>query len=112
MSKGSKTRALFAANLSRLRKGRKLSQKRLSEIAGLTHNFINDIETGKKGVSFETIDRLSEALQVEPMSFLADPDYLHKHEMEDLLIALERLNLNINRVFDTYKNATIEESKQ
>ena len=110
MTKGSKTKTLFAANLSRLRKGRKLSQKRLSEIAGLTHNFINDIETAKKGVSFETIDRLSEALQVEPMHFFADSNYLHKHEMEDLLTALERLNVSINRVFDSYKNATIEES--
>jgi transcriptional regulator with XRE-family HTH domain len=38
----------------------------LAAEADLTHNFINDIENGKKWVSAETIGKLAIALKVEP----------------------------------------------
>jgi transcriptional regulator with XRE-family HTH domain len=37
----------------------------------LTHNFINDIENGRKWISSETLARLSTALEVAPYQFFA-----------------------------------------
>nr|AGS52313.1 hypothetical protein [uncultured bacterium contig00063] len=42
-------RNLFCTNLKRLREDVVLSQNMLAKKAGLTANFINDLENGKKG---------------------------------------------------------------
>jgi transcriptional regulator with XRE-family HTH domain len=59
-------RLLLSENLRRLRSIQKISQLSLAELSGLTHNFINDIENGKKWVSAETIAKLAVGLNVEP----------------------------------------------
>ena len=74
--KGINIRYLFAKNLKRLRTSANLSQVNLAAQAGLTHNFINDIENGKKWVSPETIAKLACVLKAEPYQFfLADPKW-------------------------------------
>jgi transcriptional regulator with XRE-family HTH domain len=71
--KGNDIRSLFSRNLKRLRGLQKISQLTLANQADLTHNFINDIEKGKKWVSAETIAKISSALRVEPYQlFLPD----------------------------------------
>ena len=73
---GISIRSLFAKNLRRLRGLAKLSQINLAAEAGLTHNFINDIENGKKWVSPESIAKLAIALRAEPYQFfISDPKY-------------------------------------
>ena len=62
-------RVLFSKNLRRLRLLQNKSQLTLALDAGLTHNFINDIEKCKKGVSIRTLAKLSAALKVEPYQF-------------------------------------------
>ena len=59
-------RNLVSTNLKRLRSVQNLSQIGLARLAGLTHNFINDIENCKKGISDKTLARLSVALKIEP----------------------------------------------
>jgi transcriptional regulator with XRE-family HTH domain len=61
--------ALFSKNLKRLRTAASISQLTLASQAELTHNFINDIENGKKWVSAKTIGKLATALQAEPYQF-------------------------------------------
>jgi transcriptional regulator with XRE-family HTH domain len=56
----------------------KISQLKLGIKINLTHNFINDIERGKKGASFETIAKLAVALNVEPYRF-----FLPRKEKQD-----------------------------
>ena len=51
-----------------------MSQLGLAHSAELTHNFINDIENGKKGVSAKTLAKLSIALNVEPHQFFLPED--------------------------------------
>ena len=46
-----------------------MSQLGLALSTGLTHNFINDIENCKKGVSAKTLAKLSVALNAEPYQF-------------------------------------------
>ena len=67
--KGINIRSLFSNNLRRLRHLANISQVELAGRADLTHNFINDIENGKKWVSAETIGKLAIALKAEPYQF-------------------------------------------
>jgi transcriptional regulator with XRE-family HTH domain len=70
---GTDVRSLFSRNLRRLRALHNISQMSLADQADLTHNFINDIEKGKKWVSAETIAKIANALRIEPYQlFLPD----------------------------------------
>jgi len=60
---------LISYNIKRLRAVQSISQLNLSVKTGLTHNFINDIENCKKGVSAKTLAKLSIALNAEPHQF-------------------------------------------
>ncbi|MDR1858350.1 MAG: helix-turn-helix transcriptional regulator [Treponema sp.] len=106
MNKKTKTKSLFSANLARLRKEAGLSQKRIAEHTGLTGNYLYDLENAKKCASFDTIDRLSKALEVEPMQFFVDPDHWEKNKDLYFLTTLERINKNINRMFKKKKKKT------
>jgi transcriptional regulator with XRE-family HTH domain len=71
---------LISSNLKRFRTLQNLSQLGLSINTGLTHNFINDIENCKKGVSAKTLAKLSVALNVEPYQFFL-PENLSGNDM-------------------------------
>jgi len=60
---------LLSSNIKRLRSLQNISQLNLALKTGLTHNFINDIENCKKGVSAKTLAKLSVALKVQPYQF-------------------------------------------
>ena len=62
-------RQLVSMNLRRLRNLQNLSQMSLALGAGVAHNFINDVENCKKGISVKTLAKLSAALNVEPYQF-------------------------------------------
>jgi transcriptional regulator with XRE-family HTH domain len=67
-------RHLVGMNVRRLRLLRNLSQLDLAVNADLTHNFINDLENGKKGISCRSLAKLSIALEVEPFQFFLPRD--------------------------------------
>ena len=69
LDNAAKIKILFGANLKRLRGIANKSQVRLALEAGLSHNFINNIENGKKWASAETIGILASVLKVEPQQF-------------------------------------------
>jgi len=73
-------RLLVSRNLRRIRSRQNLSQLSLAVNAGITHNFINDIENCKKGVSARTLAKLSKALNVEPHQFFL-PDSMSNDKM-------------------------------
>jgi len=60
---------LISNNLKRLRAVHNMSQLALAVNTGLTHNFINDIENCKKGVSASTLAKFSTVFSVEPYQF-------------------------------------------
>jgi len=74
-------RLLVSRNLKRLRSMQNMSQLGLAHTAGLTHNFINDIENCKKGVSAKTLAKLSIALNVEPHQFFL-PENMSNSKMQ------------------------------
>ena len=67
-------RFLVSKNLRRFRAIHNISQLSLGTKAGLTHNFINDIENCKKGISVKTLAKLSAALNAEPHQFFLPDD--------------------------------------
>jgi transcriptional regulator with XRE-family HTH domain len=60
---------LFGENLRAIRISQKMPQLKLAVKAGVTHNFINDIERGRKGASFGTIAKLAAILGVDVYRF-------------------------------------------
>jgi transcriptional regulator with XRE-family HTH domain len=66
-------RYLVGMNVRRLRLLQNLSQLDLAVNADLTHNFINDLENGKKGISCRSLAKLSTALRAEPFQFFLPP---------------------------------------
>lgn len=50
--------------IKKLRERRKLTREKLGEMAEISDRFIYDIETGQKGISAETLYKLSRALNV------------------------------------------------
>ena len=81
---GIQIRSLFSRNLKRLRADAKLSQIDLAAEANLSHNFINDIESGKKWASPETIGKLSAALKTEPFQFFR-PDSKGNEQTSEMI---------------------------
>jgi len=71
---------LVSGNIKRLRAFQNMSQLDLALSTGLTHNFINDIENCKKGISAKTLAKLSIALNVEPYQFFL-PNAMANNEM-------------------------------
>ncbi|MDR1910087.1 MAG: helix-turn-helix domain-containing protein [Spirochaetaceae bacterium] len=61
--------SIFGQNLKRIRMQKNISQMELAMRTDLTHNFINDIENGRKWVSSETMSRLANVLETEPYYF-------------------------------------------
>lgn len=57
-------RRLVGSNLARIRKERCLTQEQLSELSGLTQQYLSDLERGKRNPTIVTIYELSLALGV------------------------------------------------
>jgi len=74
-------RSLVSKNLRRLRALQNISQLSLALNTGLTHNFINDIENCKKGISGKTLAKLANALDAKPHQFFL-PDELVNNSMK------------------------------
>jgi transcriptional regulator with XRE-family HTH domain len=87
-------RLLVSKNLKRLRLLQNTSQLGLALNAGLTHNFINDIENCKKGISAKTLAKLSVALHAEPHQFFL-PDDMSNNKM---LIYVSAFNDSLQKV--------------
>ena len=88
---------LVSKNLKRLRSLQNISQLSLALKAGLTHNFINDIENCKKGISAKTLAKLSVALNAEPHQFFL-PDDMPNDKM---LIYMNDFNDSLQKVVKT-----------
>lgn len=73
--KESDIRKLLGYNLKRLRKQKKLSQMKLAENVGMAFTFISDIETGKKWISPETLEKFSNELSVAPYQFFLPMEF-------------------------------------
>ena len=108
--KGINIRSLFSRNLRRLRNIANMSQLSLAENAGLTHNFINDIENGKKWVSAETIGKLAFALKAEPYQFFISESKWNEQGAEIFSLYLDDFADSFRKMIKEYRYSYLSES--
>ena len=85
---------LISHNIKRIRSLQNISQLNLASNTGLTHNFINDIENCKKGVSAKTLAKLSVALNVEPHQLFLPENIINN----DILLYVNDFNDSLQKV--------------
>ena len=57
---------IFANNVKYYRQILGISQEKLAEISGLHRTYISDIERQKRNISIDNIERIANALNIEP----------------------------------------------
>lgn len=62
---------LFGETLRRFRTERGWSQERLAEAAGITLNYVGNLERGEQGPSLNVLLRISRALDIDASSCVA-----------------------------------------
>lgn len=73
---------LLGRRISELRQSKKMSQERLSELAGISAHHIGELERGKsKNPTYQVLSRLAEALDVTVFSLL---EYEHHKDVQEL----------------------------
>jgi len=63
---------LFGQSLRRLRTERGWSQERLAEAAGITLNYVGNLERGEQGPSLHVLVRLARALEIDLSALVSD----------------------------------------
>jgi transcriptional regulator with XRE-family HTH domain len=108
---GQEIRELFSKNLKLLRSKQRLSQLALSARAGLAHNFVNDIENGKKWVSPNTIAKLADVLNVEPGAFFQS-NPLEPPETRTIRSYLDRIEEEFSHTIGEIKSTYLSEKAE
>jgi transcriptional regulator with XRE-family HTH domain len=67
-------RAIFAANVTRIRESRKLTQEQLGWAAGLHQTAIARIESGERQPTLSTVFKLARGLEVPPADLFGGID--------------------------------------
>jgi transcriptional regulator with XRE-family HTH domain len=101
-------RAILSRNLKRLRAKKNLSQLSLAIQAGLTHNFINDIENGKKWLSPKTLAALATVLNTEPHEFFAPEATLSGQDVTVLTGQLDNFTDDVLRLVRDIKGRYLQ----
>jgi len=65
-------RKVFADNLLRLRRDKRLSQEALAHEAGIDRTYVSALERGVYSASIDMVGRLAEVLGVEPSAMLIE----------------------------------------
>ena len=110
--KGINIRSLFSRNLRRLRGIANMSQQALAENAGLAHNFVNDIENGRKWVSAETMGKLAFALKAEPYQFFISESKWNEQGAEIFSVYLDEFSDSIAKVVKDYRSRYLAENTE
>ena len=92
---------LFGQRIKEIRKAKNLSQEELSERAEIAQNSLSNIETGNHFVTAETIEKLVEALDIEPFEFF---NFGHIKSNDEMLSEINlRLKEHPEKISEFYK---------
>ena len=109
---GSSIRSLFGRNLRRLRSIANKSQLHLAAEADLAHNFINDIESGKKWVSARTLAKLSQVLKAEPYQFFIADSKWDSRGAEIFSLYLDDFSDSMEKIVNEYRYRYLPENAE
>lgn len=65
---------VFGLNLKKYRTNRGFSQEKFAEICGMHRTYISAIECFRRSISLENIQRIADALEIEPYMLLMEED--------------------------------------
>jgi transcriptional regulator with XRE-family HTH domain len=82
---------IFILNLRRFRHERGISQIRLAELCDTAISYIGEIEIGRRFPSLKLIEKIGQALQVEPYRFFIDVSGNGHDELEETIGFLAKL---------------------
>jgi transcriptional regulator with XRE-family HTH domain len=97
--KDMKMMAVFVFNLKKYRKKRNLSQMKLAEMLDTSTSYIGEIEINRKTPSMEMVEKIANALDVEPFRLFIDDESRNGNaspmntDYLDSLSAIERQDL-------------------
>ena len=85
----SKLREYLVNNIKKYRKERKMTQNDLAELCDTSSNYIALIETYNRFPREEMIEKIAQALQVEPFELFIKPNtiYIPKNSKKDKFIS-------------------------
>ncbi len=78
--------ALFGSRIRSIRESANLSRETVAERAGISANYLGEIERGEKWPTLDMIERIAKALEVSPPTF-----FEYKAEEVDSNILLSKL---------------------
>jgi transcriptional regulator with XRE-family HTH domain len=78
-------------NLRRFRRSAHLSQMQLAEKCGISTNYLAEIETGRKFPSIEMVEKLADALKVEPYKLFQEEHPKQEPSPEQRMMAYMQL---------------------
>ncbi len=82
---------LLGKRIKEIRKKRNLTQEKLAELAGIETPSLSNIENGKNYPNNETLEKLSEALQVRPYELYMFDYYLPPQKLiEEMLNCMQK----------------------
>ncbi|MCM3567543.1 helix-turn-helix transcriptional regulator [Neobacillus mesonae] len=75
----------FGEELRQLRKEKGLSIRKLSELSGVAHSYLSQVETGKRGIpKVETLEKIAAGLNIPLPDLLEMAGYLPTEIVEDM----------------------------
>lgn len=74
-----------------LRKEQKLSQEKLSEMAGLGIKYIHNIENKEYGIQIDTLEKIIKALEITPSEFFNFDSPQQSSQIRELIINIEKI---------------------
>lgn len=63
---------VFGSNVRKCRTENGLSQEKFAELCGLHRTYISDIECFQRNVSLESVQKIADALEIEPYKLLIE----------------------------------------
>lgn len=90
--------------IQKIRKQKKFTQEHLAELIGIEVPSLSNIETGKYAPSIETLQRLSEVLQVKPWEFYYFNEMTDTEMKQELIKALDNNQKLLKVLYNFYKS--------
>jgi len=98
-------RDIFCKNIKEFRVNNNWSQVALAQKAGVSVNFINDIESGKKWASPATMIKIANALDIQVYELLKPPGLLP----DNLNSILRKYTDSVNESLKSIRTAFLQE---
>ena len=98
---------LLGRKIQSIRKSRKLTQEKLAELINIEPPSLSYLETGKYAPSIETLQKLSEVLDVKPWEFYYFDEISPAEMKQELIKALDENQKLLKIIYKFYKSIDV-----